>query len=149
MKVRDPGHVFIIENYPAKEERYPILPEDARESAIQFRKRVGPGYPGNGPYSYDGTTTQELLRVIISRAKYVDNQEHDPANDKVIEFARNSILALEARAAERRGEEYLSTWNEDITTWMNEDCEVEVEDAKTCLICGHIFCRKHTENPKL
>lgn len=140
MKIHDPGHIFSIENYPPKEENYPIHPEYARESHIQFRKRIGEDYPGNTGLPYSGTTTQELLRVIIERLKYVDNQIQHKANQDTIERCQHSIFDLEMRAAERRGKEYLKLWIIDLYRYRSD--EGGIEEAKPCPICGHIFCRK-------
>src|SRR5258707_13345918 len=40
---------------------------------LQFVKREGEGYPGNIGH-HEGTTMQEVLRVLIDRAKYINGQ---------------------------------------------------------------------------
>ena len=74
MKILDPGHRYRLQRYPAQEEHGPCDPEMPLD--VVFRKRVGPGYEPNTGSPYNGTTTQELLRVIINRSQYVDAQDH-------------------------------------------------------------------------
>lgn len=62
MKVLDQGHKYQLDTLDGKE------PE-----ILTFVKREGDKYPGNVG-SYSGTTTQEVLRVLIDRTKYVDKQ---------------------------------------------------------------------------
>lgn len=139
MKILDPGHGYQVDIYPAKEESKP-LPISNR---IFFRKRIGEKYPGNEGDSYDGTSTQELLRVIISRAIYVNNQEPHKANTDLIQRSRSSLLDLESRAASRRGDEYLRIWSDEYISWLQAGNKIE--EAIPCEICGHIFCQKHKE----
>lgn len=95
MKETDPGHSYLFDNYPARES----LGEVNHKQIIHFRKRIGADYPGNNGTPYYGTSTQELLRVIIARSKYVNNQEFHQANINLIRNARESLLDLEKRAA--------------------------------------------------
>lgn len=137
MLERDPGHVFIVEVYPAQESTGIITQVDSTDY-INFRKRIGDLYPGNTGLASCGTSTQELLRVIIARSKYVNNQESHQANDELISRCRESIFDLEERAAYRRGEDYFYKWEQEINNYLKD-----IETAPTCKICGHIFCSKH------
>ena len=136
MRTMDPGHNYQIDLYPAKEE----TGFTDQVYSIFFRKRIGEKYPGNWGPSYNGTTTQELLRVIISRSLYVDNQESHPANKALIQRSRYSLSELEFRAAERRGHSYERQFRRDLDSWL---MAYTIEEAMPCGICGHIFCRKH------
>jgi hypothetical protein len=94
MKVIDPGHTYALR----------VLDEfSASGEVVQplvFVKREGPGYPGNVGH-HSGTTTQEVLRALIDRAKYVNGQIPDERNDDVIALLRDAIEKLEHRAADR------------------------------------------------
>lgn len=118
MKVLDDGHVFELRSL-----------DKARGEADQllvFVKREGPGYPGNVG-SHGGTTTQEVLRALIERTGYVDNQIRSVHNDFVTAHLRAALWHLEARAAARHGREF--------------DCLLEgIEVLSTCDKCNHIGC---------
>lgn len=140
MKELDPGHSYFADVYPAIEGKPPAA---GTLVYVDFRKRIGEGYPGNEGSPVDGTTTQELLRIIIHRTKYVDAQESHPANSKVIRSARDSIYSLEFRAASRRGGEYLSRWQNGLWDLRKGHLDFAIEDVSTCQTCGHILCEKH------
>lgn len=118
MKVLDPGHFYELTALDAK--------ASERCEYLLFVKRVGEGYPGNeGPHP--GTTTQEVLRALIERTKYVDNQIHDFANVDVLSSLREAIWHLEERAARRHN--------------RTLDVPVEgIEDLPVCEKCNHIGC---------
>lgn len=120
MKVVDPGHYYLLEQLDA-------FPHPYRQPLV-FVKRVGDGYPGNEPPPYSGTNMQEVLRALIDRIKYLDNQIHDPRNNQVLYYLRGSIFELEMRAAERHGR-MLPLF----------DME-QIENIPTCVDCGHIGC---------
>lgn len=139
MRVLDPGHLYRPDCYPSKEE------QEVRQfhNAIQFRKRIGEGYPGNTGEPTDGTSTQELFRIAIDRAKYVHCQSPHRANTTVIALARTAIYELEYRAAERRGPEYLEQWPRDYCSAVGPVLGKFIEDLHACTTCGHILCRRH------
>lgn len=121
MEVIDPGHTYHLRSLD--------LPHGDRGFAIlKFVKREGPGYPGNVGH-HSGTTTQEVLRALIERAKYVDNQIPDPGNLMVIRCLRDSIWYLEERAARRHGR-----------PWTLPIGFEGIEDLPTCPKCNHIGC---------
>lgn len=132
----DPGHRYEAEHYPAIEGRTGATGLD--RTIIQFRKRIGEGYPGNLGSPKDGTSTQDLLRILIKRALYVDGQDSHPANKSLIERCQQSIFDLEERAAFRRGSEYYRNWFKEISR-----TRLNIEDIPVCKVCGHIFCSKH------
>lgn len=120
MHVIDPGHRYLLRSLDAKS-----LEQEGIE--LRFVKRMGPGYPGNTS-AYSGTTSQEVLRALIDRSKYVNNQVPDPHNALVLIYLREAILDLELRAAERHGRALPLL---DITN---------IEDVETCRKCNHIGC---------
>jgi hypothetical protein len=89
--VLDPGHKYRLDN----------LDGDG-EVELTFVKRMGDNYPGNTS-AYEGTTTQEVLRALIERTKYVNAQIPCQANEDAIRAMRIIIEDFEARAAVRHG----------------------------------------------
>jgi hypothetical protein len=96
---------------------------------LAFVKREGPGFPGNVG-SYPGTTCQEVIRVLIARVKYLDNQIACEENIEIIEALRKALFLFESRAARRHDRE------------LNLPLP-EIENEKTCVQCGHIQCDRH------
>lgn len=119
MNIIDPGHVYALNSLDTAGLDLPVI--------LKFVKREGPGYPGNVGH-HSGTTTQEVLRALIDRTKYVDNQIPDSHNTKVLYHLRSAIFALEMRAAERH-DRLLALF--DIS---------KIEDIPYCEKCGHIGC---------
>ena len=114
MKVLDAGHRFSLRHLDGN-----------GEEILQFVKREGEGYPGNIGHC-EGTTMQEVLRALISRAKYVDGQIPCHETDKGIELMRGALRWFEIRAARRHGRVF--------------DYKGIIEEADTCEKCGHIGC---------
>lgn len=121
MEVIDPGHVYLL--------RCLDSPGVDRSVVLTFVKREGEGYPGNVGH-FSGTTTQEVLRALIDRTIYVNNQIPDPHNDFVLHYLRSSIFELESRAAERHGR-----------ALFHETLIKEIETMSVCEKCGHIGCK--------
>lgn len=120
MLILDPGHRYLLLT----------LDDDKVHSPVELRfvKRVGPDYPGNIG-AHGGTTTQEVLRALIDRTKYVDNQIPSFHNMMLLFHLRKSIFELETRAAERHGRTPLPLSLLD-----------GIEDMRTCPKCQHIGC---------
>lgn len=129
MKILDPGHLYELDNLDA--------PGPSLQTAtLRFVKRVGDKYPGNSEPAYEGTTTQEVLRALIDRQKYVDGQRHDMANVLVVSNLRQALRWLEVRAAEERGDDVAA----DAVLDMKEP-----ELEPTCAGCGHVLCARSHE----
>jgi hypothetical protein len=140
MKIIDPGHVFDLDwldgnpqvfdpfEIPAEwRERVFVPTHSVRENRLIFVKREGEKYPGNVGH-HAGTQIQEVLRAIISRIKYVDEQIPDPSNRNTIDYLRRAFISLEQRAARRHGRAFpMSLW-------------FDIEDQPTCRECGHVGC---------
>jgi hypothetical protein len=132
MKIIDPGHVYELDWLDGEPETaYFGDPEDTETpehpaNRLIFIKREGPGYPGNVG-SHPGTNIQEVLRVLIDRLKYLNNQIPDNHNSLALSDLREALWFLEHRAAERHGR-FLKVW-----PW-------EIELEPTCRKCGHIGC---------
>lgn len=120
MEAIDPGHIYAL--------RCLDSPGVDRVVILRFVKRKGYNYPGNED-AYPGTTTQEVLRALIDRTKYVDNQIEHHRNDRVLFHLRMAILELEERAAERHDR------------LLPEFDINEIEDIPVHESCGHIGCK--------
>lgn len=120
MKTLDPGHQYELNS----------LDGDLQQ-VLTFVKRCDRDdpskYPGNDN-AYPGTTTQEVLRALINRTQYVQNQIPCLENEQIISMLRQCIYLLESRAKQRKGKALRLT-----TT-------VPIEAIGTCPKCGHILC---------
>lgn len=119
MEVIDPGHVYSLRCLDMGIKDMQVI--------ITFVKREGENYPGNVGF-YPGTTTQEVLRVLIDRTKYVNNQIYDGHNIQVLYHLRAAIYELELRAAERHGRTLPILGH------------TNIENKMVCVKCGHIGC---------
>jgi hypothetical protein len=117
MKVIDPGHMYELTNLDGN-----------NTTKLTFVKREGNKYLGNVGH-YEGTNLQEVMRALIDRTKYLENQIHDQRNLAVITKLRECIWLLEDRAAERHGRQF-DYWPDNI------------ELEPTCNKCGHIGCNE-------
>jgi hypothetical protein len=118
MKVIDPGHAYTMHSYDG------TFPQ-----SITFMKRKGEGYPGNYD-SHPGTNCQEVLRVLIDRVKYLDEQIPSEYNISIIDHLRMALWQFELRAATRHG----------LRVPKNMRRILNVEDVPSCKTCGHIYC---------
>jgi len=128
MEVIDAGHKYKLKELDAN--------EGQDRSVLTFVKRCDPPekYPGNSN-SYPGTTIQEVLRALIDRCKYVDNQIPCYQTKWCITLFRNAIWLLEKRAAERHRRTLVST-------------KQDIENEPTCNLCGHIQCEETCHQTK-
>lgn len=121
MRVVDPGHLYALAKLDNRKSRVPTY--------LRFVKREGDKYPGNVGH-YAGTNIQEVLRAVIDRVKYLDNQVPSERNQTVLTHLRLSIAELELRAAERHGR----------VLDLPPDGVNHIEMFPTCQKCGHIGC---------
>jgi len=101
MKVLDPGHRYSLSVLDIKDE----LPYTCH---LQFVKRIGEKFPGNQPPAEPGTTVQKVLRAVVDRLAYVNNQQPHQDTREAQLFVEMAIWHLERRAAiihERPGSE--------------------------------------------
>lgn len=94
MKVLDPGHKYrlnILDSVDALD-----------DETLTFVKRVGYKYPGNIT-AYPGTTSQEVLRALIDRVKYLHAQLPCWHNHVILYALRLSIYMFELRNAQIKG----------------------------------------------
>jgi hypothetical protein len=119
MKIIDPGHEYDLTIYDGN---------DSESQTLKFMKREGIGYPGNVG-SHPGTNCQEVLRVLINRSLYLNNQFPCWETTAAVESMRIALMLFELRSARRHGRELAYT-------------DVEIELAPTCSTCGHIHARR-------
>lgn len=119
MKVIDPGHVYHLTWLDEPD-------DDMRGGLLTFVKREGEGYPGNVGH-HAGTTSQEVLRALIERSEYVNNQIPCAETEAAGELMKAALLLLELRAARRHGR------------WIEVALE-EVVNGAVCEKCGHSGC---------
>lgn len=116
------------------------LDGDETSNVLTFVKRVGEQYPFNLPPAYEGTTSQEVIRALIDRSKYVDMQRPHEVNARVLVLLREALFLLEKRAAETRGDEVA------LLEALSDPLTRSIEHLYTCWTCGHIGCTKHKED---
>jgi hypothetical protein len=115
MKVLDAGHYYELA----------ALDGDSGIQRLQFVKREGAKFPGNVGHCA-GATSQEVLRVLIDRAFYVNNQIPCWQTRLSIYLMGAVVWLYEHRAAKRHKREapgfYAATLGE------------------ICATCGHVGC---------
>lgn len=91
MKCIDPGHLYDLDclDVGLRSERV------GHAERLRFVKRIGDKFPGNRMPGYSGTTTQEVIRALIDRTKYVNGQRENQVNLKVIRDLRSAFVELE------------------------------------------------------
>lgn len=119
MKVLDPGHMYELDSLDGRE---PFI--------LRFVKRKGERYPGNTG-SYSGPTSQEVLRAVLDRLAYVDQQAPHPANILTSHYLQCAIWCLEERHANIHGRTLV------------EYSPTAVARMQTCFFCGHVLCEEH------
>ena len=128
----DPGHYYLLDEYSGSN------PEEmlSSEQPLHFMHRVGDKYPGNQGAPYDGTNCQEVIRALIARIKYLQEQAkqlNDPSStsidEEIIELGRKMLWLFEIRAADIHGIEF------------PDEVMAEIETVPVCRTCGHIVCK--------
>ena len=120
METLDSGHSYLLTSF-----------DGGAPIPLRFVKRNVPKekYPGNDS-AYPGTLMQEVLRALIERGEYVNNQFPCRQTEEVIGHFAQALWLLEQRHAERHG-------------LPDEINEIDLESVATvpfCARCGHIAC---------
>lgn len=101
MQIKDPGHIYILDEVITNQkDESKILVGMEKANIIRFVNNEGPSF-------YNGTQTQEILRVLIDRTMHCDNCLRWPNNDLIIYHLRMALVLHEARALERKVEKGL------------------------------------------
>lgn len=109
MKVLEKGHVYQPTNRQVEFNVQDIKRyEDIQNQTITFINKE----PGA---EHDGTTTQEIIRILIDRTRHCANCMPHPNNERIVYHLRMALILHEARALERKAEkgyfdpEYIET----------------------------------------
>jgi hypothetical protein len=112
----DAGHSYELQ----------VLDSDSKKTQkLVFVKREGANYPGNVGY-YEGTTSQEVHRALIHRARYVQNQIPCWQTKLSIYLGGLIVWLYEHRAAKRHRRKPPSFY--------------AAIFGSTCNTCGHVNC---------
>lgn len=106
MKVVNPGHIYMLEHLDGSESHN-----------INFVNR-NPGQQA------EGTTNQEVLRALLDRVKFLDNQLPWCGNKEIIKHLEMALVLHEARAIIRKVEK---------DTISIDDLEINPKDGHFCL----------------
>lgn len=131
MRVVDPGHKYILDE---------LDKDDGGLIYLIFVKRLGEKYPGNTGRARGGTYCQDVLRALIDRCKYLNNQIPCPQTIRIIELLRTALYLFEYRAAELKGELPSFFRMEEIRSDL-----VGIEGVVACKKCGHLYPHEHLE----
>lgn len=121
MKIIDPGHEYLLEG----------VGDDLAASSqrIVFVKNEGDKYPGNVGH-HGGVITQEVLRVLIDRTKYLNAQGSCAETELALAAMRQALFWYEVRAARCRG------------TYIEGERIDALDNAPVCQVCGHNQCHR-------
>jgi hypothetical protein len=89
MKILDEGHKYELDH----------VDSDGHET-VTFIKRSGEHIKHDD--EYPGTNSQELLRVLIDRTKYLNDQLTCDESGDIIYYLRQALFIYEARAYRRK-----------------------------------------------
>lgn len=142
MKVRDAGHVYDLGVLGIEGESM----AQASPFELVFLKRNGG--PVQRDEQWDGTISQEVIRALIDRTKYLDALL--PCRENVMALAglRQALYWYEVRAY-RRHLQHLNRVNalDDETVELPVPFEMfAIEELPTCAHCGHILTISHEEH---
>lgn len=102
MKVIEKGHIYS----PVNRNEFPEK-ENLTQTITFINKEIGK--------EHNGTTTQEIIRILIDRTRHCANCMPHPNNERIVYHLRMALVLHEARALERKTEkgyfmpEYLAT----------------------------------------
>ena len=86
MECLDAGHMYLLDDNK----------KPTKTTTITFFKDFE--INGNG---YDGTTNQEVLRALIDRVDFLNDQVQSPYNERITYHLRMALVLHEARHLER------------------------------------------------
>lgn len=115
MRVIEKGHI-----YEAKSRNEFIEMECENQKIVFINKEKG--------NEHNGTTTQEVIRILIDRTRHCANCMPHPNNERIVYHLRMALVLHEARALERKTEkgyfkpEYIIT---------DEDGHIKVDERLT------------------
>lgn len=132
MKVLERGHIY----KPAfrTSEGLPIADSSNQPTLVFVNKEVG--------RAHNGTTTQEVLRILLDRTRHCNNCQPHYLNEYVIYHLRQALVKHEMRALERKAEkgdiipEYLAVGS-DGHFLLKNDVDALYADNLTSIFVPH------------
>jgi hypothetical protein len=106
MKVIEKGHVYEPKNRSHQDNVFLDVPSE-NQTLTFVNKEEGK--------EHNGTTTQEVIRILIDRTRHCANCMPHPNNERIVYHLRMALVLHEARALERKTEkgyfkpEYINT----------------------------------------
>ena len=100
MKVLISGHVYQLDLLD-KEEGPPLLDPALVNHLTGYELMVFLQRGVSGCTRHSGYTCQEVLRVLIDRVKYLDDEQAWTGNTEILYHLRSALLLFEHRAAMR------------------------------------------------
>lgn len=128
MLIIDPGHCYEPASYDGQQFTDSLF--------VTFMKRLGSNYPGNEGIAHAGTNCQELIRVLIHRCLYINNQKPNWQTWLIIRLFRITLWLFEQRASSKKG------------YWLNIWPLAKIEEVPSCVTCGHIYTHSHPGEAK-
>jgi hypothetical protein len=128
MIVVDAGHHYVLSEVGVRGPR--------PWAELVFVKNIGEKYPGNTGEPHGGVLTQEVLRVLIDRTKYLNEQGACFETEMALAAMRQALAWYEVRAARCRG------------THIEGSHADVLDNAPVCTTCGHNQCHR-TEHERL
>lgn len=92
MRIVTFGHIYEVDNF-SKDDQVDTSESTQRISFVKDESINGDGHVG--------TNCQELLRVLINRVEFLDNQLTHENNQKIIDYLRKALILFESRHLER------------------------------------------------
>jgi hypothetical protein len=126
VKILDPGHVYLAEGVAG-----------AKPQRIIFVKNRGDKYPGNEGEPHPGILSQELMRILINRAEYLNSQGSCAETEHGLAALRQALAWFEVRAARCRGDH------------IDLPHATDLEKAPICPVCGHNACSRGENHERL
>lgn len=103
MKTLTPGHKYELENFEAKDQPGQIIQFIEKKPAGDGIVAAGPdAQPGALMTVNDGTTNEEVLRVLIDRMHSLQAKSPCRENAIVTTYLETGLLWLEKRTADRK-----------------------------------------------
>ena len=119
MLIIDAGHEYQLDSI-----------DGGPPQSLRFVKRCGKGFPFNSG-QHSGTNVQEVLRALIDRTEYLNNQKPCAETEAAAGCLRAALALYEMRAARRHGRH------------LDLHSTQELMCGETCSRCGHIGCEGH------
>lgn len=119
MRIIVPGHEYLAEGS-----------SDAEPQRIKFILNCGVKYPGNQGEPHRGILCQELMRILIDRMSYLNDQGSCAETEHALSAVRQALGWMEVRAARCRGDT------------IDLPHATSLEYSPTCAVCGHNHCTR-------